>query len=164
MTDEPQRKNTKIIVLAMVMIAFAVTTPIVYGVSAVWALSQLQFGFPTLNVTFHDFSVDVVFSLPVTNPTLIPLPLLTMLIDIELDQAVLFRQQTKTIGTLDGQSTAIVQFEMTLNLGTALVLWNSLTSYVQGIPVNYAFHCQLSVHVISDFQVYNVSRAGSVHI
>lgn len=160
-SEEPRRKNTKLMILASALIFGCVVGPLGYGASAVWALGQLQFSFPRLDVTLNGFSLDVTFAVAITNPTLVPLPTASMLVDVELNSAVLFRQQTRTIGSLDGQSTVIIELETTVNLGTAYVLFNALTSYLAGDSVTFMFHCSFTIHLVSDFEVYNITRSGS---
>lgn len=165
MTEEPTRKNKKLVLVASMLIAFVVVGPLGYGLSAVWALGQLQFSFPRLNVTLNgNFSLDCVFAVAITNPTMVPLPTIQMLVDVELDQIVLYRQQLRTIGTLDGQSTALIELETVVNLATAYTLFNALSSYLKGDSVTFVFNAQLTVHVGFDVNVYNVTRTGSFHI
>lgn len=167
MTEENRsHKKRNVVVMSVAgFLVFTVVGVLVLGGSWVYALSHLQFGFPNMYVTLDSktLAFTITITLPISNPTDIGLPTMTMLFDFSLNDALLFRQQTVNIGTLGAHQTFVGKLDTTVNLLSVYVLYGALMDFCANKTVGYTYHCIVTAHLGTDVHMIDVTKQGTVN-
>jgi LEA14-like dessication related protein len=143
----------KAVVLTVFLVGIVVVAPLAYGAGFLYAVNKLEWHTPTLTVSRDGWTIYVALNFKVENPTSIPLPTLEAVVNITLDDHILFYAESYQIGSLNPHSTATISLTAAINLDLLGDLFWILVKYLAGTPITMRAYFKLSVHLLVDFPV-----------
>lgn len=159
MTEEPRRHNRFLIVGIALILIF---TTISFGY--VSAFQSLQVGTPSLSVRQDGFTFTVVLSVPVRNPSVLPIPTFNVVVSCVLNGHTLFAATSKTVGNLNAGSSCVIELSTTINVLVAVDLATTLGQYILGQTITYSLKASFSVYLGINIPIYNYQNTGSFKI
>lgn len=131
----------------LVCMIFLVIMPMAYGWGAYDAIRSLRWHRPELSVRRDGMTIYVTLSIKVENPTITPLPTVSVVCDVELNGHKIFYAEEKTLGGLGPHETATIRLTTAINFGLFADLFGVLVDFLAGKPVSYYIHFGLSVNL-----------------
>jgi LEA14-like dessication related protein len=159
MSEDVNKRKSKTILIASTLIIVFLIVP-VYGLGVVWAIPQLKIGTPTISVTNEGFTIIVAFSVPIENPSVVPIPTLNAIVDVELDEHTLFYAEATSLGQLNAGGNTTISLRTRVDLAIVPELFGSLTSYLAGNPIAYHIRIVLGFHILTDVNLLTSTSEG----
>lgn len=160
MSEEP-RKNKRTLVIGTALILLFIVVPVSYATSVFVALQSLQIGTPSLSVSLQGLTFFVTLSIPIKNPSVVPIPTFNAVVEARLNEHVLFYAESKVIGSLDPGASCVVELTTCVDIDLPLDLAITLGEYLLGKSITYSLRMSFSVHLLTDVPVYSYEKQGA---